>query len=75
MSQIENMYYDWSDKTGDSEELTTAYRKLSDKLTELLGVSKFNEIDDMIMECVQIERLASFKGGFQQATAIWKECY
>lgn len=74
MSQLENMYYDWSDKTGDSEELIIAYRKLSDKLTELLGVSKFNEIDDIIMECIRIERLASFRGGFQQATAIWKEC-
>ena len=74
MSQIESMYYEWSDKTGDSEELTIAYKTLADKLTEMLGKSEFNKIDDMIMECVQIERLASFKGGFQQATAIWKEC-
>lgn len=74
MSQLENIYNNWSDETRDSEELTIAYRKLSDKLTELIGASEFNEIDNMIMECVNIERFASFKGGFRYATAIWKEC-
>lgn len=74
MSQIEKIYYDWSDEQVNTEELKNAYRKVSNTLIDLIGLEKFNEVDEMIMQCVLLERFASFKGGFQQATAIWKEC-
>lgn len=74
MRRIEKIYYDWSEEQSDGEELCNKYHKLADTLEELLGVQRFNEIDKMIMECVQTERLAAFRGGFQQATEIWKEC-
>ncbi|WP_419525736.1 hypothetical protein [Blautia sp.] len=74
MSQIEKIYYDWSDEQVYAEELKNAYRNISNTLIDLIGLEKFNEVDEMIMQCVSLERFASFKGGFQQATAIWKEC-
>lgn len=74
MSLIENMYYDWSDDQTDSQELKIAYSKLADEITKLVGIKKHNELDTLIMECVCQERLAAFRGGFQQATSIWKEC-
>lgn len=74
MSQIEKIYREWSEEQTDSEELTAIYRKIADELKEKLGFQKFNEIDELIMECVIAERIEAFKGGFQQTTAIWKEC-
>lgn len=74
MSRIEEIYRDWTKEQTDGEELQGVCRKVSDTLEELLGFHKFNEIDNMIMKCVQLERLAAFKGGFQRATEIWKEC-
>lgn len=65
MDKIENMYNDWICKKRDSDELKQKYKKLTDTLSNLLGFSKFNEIDDMIMECVIIESLESFKAGFE----------
>lgn len=63
MSQIEKLYREWSEEQINSEELTGK-----------LSFQKFNEIDELIMDCVIAERIEAFKGGFQQATAIWKEC-
>lgn len=74
MSQIEKMYYDWSDEQANTEELKNAYQKVADVLTKSIDPQKRNEVDDTIMQYVMLERFASFKGGFQQATAIWKEC-
>lgn len=74
MNQIEVLYREWSEDHADSESTTAIYRKIADELKEKLGFQKFNEIDELIMECVIAERLEAFKGGFQQATAIWKEC-
>ena len=74
MSQIEKLYREWSEEQTDNEELTAIYRKIADELKEKLGFQKFNEMDELIMDCVVAERIETFKGGFQQATAIWKEC-
>lgn len=74
MNKIEQMYQQWSDGQEDSAELTAAYNNLSEKLSDLIGFYAFNEINCTIMECVVLERIAAFKGGFQQATEIWKEC-
>lgn len=74
MDLVEKIYYDWSDSQSSTAELNKAYKAVADALAELIGIQKFNEIDSLIMECVLMERLACFKGGFQQATAIWKEC-
>lgn len=35
---------------------------------------KYSKFEDLIMDCILYERLDAFKGGFKQATAIWKEC-
>ena len=74
MGQIEKLYYDWSDEQADTQELRNAYNKLDDEIKKLVGNNIHNELDDLIMECVCQERLSAFRGGFQQATAIWKEC-
>lgn len=74
MSRLEEMYYDWSENQMDSRELLTAYGKLSDKLKAVLKKEELNEIDEIIMNCVVMERLEAFRGGFKQATEIWKEC-
>ena len=74
MSQIEKIYREWSEEQIDSEELTAIYGKITEELREKLGFQKFNEIDKLIMNCVIAERIEAFKGGFQRATAIWKEC-
>ena len=58
----------------DNEEIIVIYRKIADELEEKLGFQKFNEIDKLIMDCIAAERIKAFKGGFNQATAIWKEC-
>ena len=68
MSQIQNMYYDWAENHADS-----AYKKLSDTLTEMIGPKKSSEIDDLVMECVELEKSAAFKGEFIEATMLWKE--
>ena len=54
MSQIQNMYYDWAENHADSAELSNAYKKLSDTLTEMIGPKKSSEIDDLVMECVEL---------------------
>ena len=74
MSKIKEMYEQWSAEQEDSAELAAAYANFSEKLSDLIGFSDFNEIDCMLMECIFLERIAAFKGGFQQATEIWKEC-
>ena len=74
MSLIEEMFYAWSDGQEDCTELKTIYEKLANEISKLASVEKTNELDDLLMECVFLERLAAYKGGFQQATAIWKEC-
>lgn len=73
MNQIEVLYREWSEEHADSKEITAIYRKIADELKEKLGFQKFNEIDELIMKCVVAEQIEAFKGGFQQATAIWKE--
>ena len=73
MNQIRNMYYDWADAHADSIEVQEAYKKLSDVLEECVGKQKYNEIDDLVMQCVELEKSSAFKGGFQTATMIWKE--
>ena len=73
MSQIQNMYYDWAENHADSAELSNAYKKLSDTLTEKIGPKKSSEIDDLVMECVELEKSAAFKGEFIEATLLWKE--
>lgn len=73
MSQIQNMYYDWAENHADSAELSNAYKKLSDTLTEMIGPKKSSEIDDLVMECVELEKSAAFKGEFIEATMLWKE--
>ena len=75
MNQIEILYREWSEGHTDSKRVTEIYEKIADELKEKLGFQKFNEIDELIMDCVIAEKLEAFKGGFQQATAIWKECY
>lgn len=74
MSQIEKLYREWSEEQINSEELTAIYRRIEKELRGKLSFRKFNEIDELIMDCVIAERIEAFKGGFQQATAIWKEC-
>lgn len=74
MSQIEKLYREWSEEQINSEELTAIYRRIEKELRGKLSFQKFNEIDELIMDCVITERIEAFKGGFQQATAIWKEC-
>lgn len=74
MSQIEKLYREWSEEQINSEELTAIYRRIEKELRGKLSFQKFNEIDELIMDCVIAERIEVFKGGFQQATAIWKEC-
>lgn len=74
MSQIQDMYYDWAEDHADSSELSKAYKKLSDTLTGMVGEQKYDEIDDLVMQCVELEKSSAFKGGFQKATMIWKEC-
>ncbi len=74
MSQIEKMFYEWSDEQVDSEVIRDAYRRLENKVKTKLGFEAFNEIDELIMERVLQERLESFRGGFQLATTLWKEC-
>ena len=74
MNQIEKIYIAWSEEQRDNEEIIVIYRKIADELEEKLGFQKFNEIDKLIMDCIAAERIKAFKGGFNQATAIWKEC-
>lgn len=68
------IFYDWADDQTDSCELRSMYRNLKDKLTEQIGREKYYEFEDLFMDCVICERLEAFKGGFKQATTIWKEC-
>ena len=68
------MFYEWSDEQVDSEVIRNAYQRLENEVKTKLGFEVFNEIDELIMECVLQERLESFRGGFQLATALWKEC-
>ena len=74
MSQIEKMFYEWSDEQVDSEVIRNAYQRLENEVKTKLGFEVLNEIDELIMERVLQERLESFRGGFQLATALWKEC-
>ena len=74
MNQIEKIYIAWSEEQIDNEEIIVIYRKIADELEEKLGFQKFNEIDKLIMDCIAAERIKACKGGFNQATAIWKEC-
>ena len=75
MGKIEDFYYDWAENQTDTDEIRRSYNKLDNILTNLLGKKKSNDIDGMIMECVLLEREQAFKGGFKEATAIWRECY
>ena len=43
-------------------------------LQNRLVKKKYSKFEDLIMDCILYERLDAFKGGFKQATAIWKEC-
>ena len=74
MEQIEKIFYDWANDQTDSRELKTMYGKLEDALTKQVGKEKYSKFEDLIMDCILYERLDAFKGGFKQATAIWKEC-
>lgn len=74
MGQIEKMFYDWSDDQVDSPELKVLYGELEEKIRKRIGKEEYYEIEEMIMECVLQERSKAFQGGFQQATALWKEC-
>ena len=74
MEQIEKIFYDWANDKTDSRELKTMYGKLEDALIKQIGKEKYSKFEDLIMDCILCERLEAFKGGFKQATAIWKEC-
>lgn len=50
------------------------YVKLEDELTKQIGKEKYSKFEDLIMDCILCERLEAFKGGFKQATSLWKEC-
>lgn len=64
MSQIEKLYREWSEEQINSEELTAIYRRIEKELRGKLSFQKFNEIDELIMDCVIAERIEAFKGGF-----------
>ena len=72
MEQIEKIFYDWTDDQTDSCELRTMYVKLEDELTKQIGKEKYSKFEDLIMDCILCERLEAFKGGFKQATSLWK---
>ena len=74
MEQIEKMFYDWTDDQTDSCELRAMYVKLEDELTKQIGKEKYSKFEDLIMDCILCERLEALKGGFRQATSLWKEC-
>ena len=74
MEQIEKMFYDWADDQKDSPKLKAMYEALEDDLTKQIGKKEYLRIEEMMMDCVLLERTAAFQGGFQQAIAIWKEC-
>ena len=57
MSQIEKLYREWSEEQINSEELTAIYRRIEKKLRGKLSFQKFNEIDELIMDCVIAENL------------------
>ena len=74
MGKIEEMFYDWADDQKDSPKLKEMYKELEDDLTKQIGEKEYIRIEEMMMNCVLLERTAAFQGGFQQATALWKEC-
>lgn len=74
MSKLDELYIMWSEENGDSADLKKAYNDLSERMEKIVGADLYNELDNLIMECVILERMEAFKGGFHQATAIWKEC-
>lgn len=73
MGKLEEMFRDWADDQEDSQEVKEAYEKMGDDLVKEIGMEKFNAIDDLFMRIVMMEKMAAFKGGFRQATALWKE--
>lgn len=73
-NRLKKIFYDWTDDQTDSCELRTMYVKLEDELTKQIGKEKYSKFEDLIMDCILCERLEAFKGGFKQATSLWKEC-
>ena len=74
MSQIEELYCAWVENIRNPRELDIAYKNVLYMLSQMVGKEKAYQIDEMYMNCVNMEQMQAFKAGFQRATALWKEC-
>ena len=73
MGQLEGMFYAWADDQEDGPEVNEAYEKMKEPITKEVGEEKYYVFYDAIMQHVTAEKKAAFKGGFRQATVLWKE--